>query len=287
MTRNYIRKYAIRPVLFFAVLLLLGVALSGCGKKTAIGLVTKASKKLERVNSAQGNVGVNLLFGYDIGITRGSIPIGAEFSYEYTVEPAVMHLDGAVKLPFAESALEAYILEEGGSAVTYVKTLGHWFKQTSGVAESMGSAAQEQKPDALQLLTALLKLGSEMTLAEELGSCNGREAYVITLTVTGETLKQLLTATGISINELIMAEHVDYSKVSADVTIYIDKETEMLGGIFLDIKGMEQFIDISLLGMSFGSFESLTVSMNYTGFDTVEAIVLPEEAKGAPEMPSA
>ena len=123
-------------------------------------------------------------------------------------------------------------------------------------------------PDMTDYLTAL---GDNAVLLETAEEIRGAQAYRIDMTVSGETLS---ATAGL----LPMPEKgkIDWKNVQLNGTLWLDTETKLPLRWSMKLASPIRSGELTISGME--------ILADYTGFDTVESITVPPEAKAAPAV---
>lgn len=180
---------------------------------------------------------------------------------------------------------KSYTVVEDGKLVTYTYTdsIGQWAKEDTGMdAVSM----KEQQMVSYEFL--LNKAESDFVLDSEIYNMNGREAYKLSFTLTGEELQN--TINGMGGMEELMAESgmedLDMSSLAVPTTYYVDVETYLIVGMEMSIEGMDEMLSdmmeelMAAEGEEYSmSFKLGKCSMVYSNisYDPVEIPELPED----------
>lgn len=256
------------------LLVLLVLALGGCKKEesvTAEGLLEEAGAKMSNAKSMSGNMKMDVSVSYKESGLSGSIGMTADLDIESTVEPQASHIKGSVGLLGMTIEMESYGVVENGRVVTYTNAMDEWSKTESGEMPSAGEVQNILKNFKAE------DLG--LALAEETEKLDDREVYALTGTLQGDVLAKLLESSGNALGDAMgdLGEGLDYSSMSADMKILIDKEGHDLAQIKIDVNGLNEMAD---LGEEV-SIDTCSVTISYYSIDDVEEIVVPEEAKSA------
>ncbi len=180
---------------------------------------------------------------------------------------------------------KSYTVEEDGKLVTYTYTdsIGQWDKEDMGMdAVTM----KEQQRVSYEFL--LNKAESDFTLDSELYNMNGRDAYKISFTLTGDELQN--TINGMAGMEDLMAEggmeDLDMSSLAVPTVYYVDAETYLIVGMEMSIEGMDEMMSDMMEDLMAAEGEEYSMSfklgkcnMIYSNisYDPVEIPELPED----------
>jgi len=163
--------------------------------------------------------------------------------------------------------LKNYTVQEGGQLCSYTNVMDQWVLQKMNFD---AEALQSISTSSAELLDSV----DSLTLAEETKDVDGVEAYIITGTISGDKMQELMQSATSSMGSVLgEAASMDLSGVTVDVEYAISKEDEKPLYTNMVFHGMESAIPQSSI-----SFSDFTVNMKYISFDTVDAITVPQEA---------
>ncbi len=183
---------------------------------------------------------------------------------------------------------EVYTVEENDTVVSYMHepTSGTWLKMDSGVALK----------DAMQSYTGYEwmkdKAMDELVLEDATQVVEGKDAYVLKCTLTGEEMQKALN--GMSNMEDMLEQSgldfYDYGMLTVPTVFYIDTQTYRPIQIEMEIQGMSELVNNVMTGMAEENGEEDAVSgmnmeiskvyaiYNNISYDAVEVPALPAEA---------
>lgn len=204
-------------------------------------------------------------------------------------EPYMSYSDLVLNMTaLGESVVEntkSYTVVEDGKLVTYTYTdsIGQWDKEDTGVdAVTM----KEQQMISYEFL--LNKAESDFVLDSKIYNMNGREAYKLSFTLTGEELQNSIN--GMAGMEDLMAEagmeDLDMSSLAVPTTYYVDVETYLIVGMEMSIEGMDEMLSDMMEDLMAAEGEEYSMSfklgkcnMTYSNisYDPVEIPELPED----------
>lgn len=179
---------------------------------------------------------------------------------------------------------QQYVLEEDGTVISYTHTdsTDSWEKL------DMGTLGEEMKAQSADYQYIAELAPEAMTLAENTQVINGREAYVLSCTLTGEQMQKSADSFA-SVQEMLAGlglGELDYTGLTALTTYYIDAETCLPVQMEMEIQGMDNMMSgmmDSLLGEEASDVEMEveipTCRMVYQNmsYDPVEIPAVPEE----------
>ena len=180
---------------------------------------------------------------------------------------------------------KSYTVVEDGKLVTYTYTdsIGQWAKEDTGIdAVSM----KEQQMVSYEFL--LNKAESDFVLDSEIYNMNGRDAYKLSFTLTGDELQNGIN--GMAGMEDLLAEagmeDLDMSSLAVPAVYYVDTETYLIVGMEMSIEGMDEMLSDMMEDLMAAEGEEYSMSfklgkcnMTYSNisYDPVEIPALPED----------
>lgn len=130
--------------------------------------------------------------------------------------------------------------------------------------------------DSLERINAaagdLLKSKDTLTLADETQDVDGTEAYMISGSVSGADVKNLLSSMKSTLGNLTGDTEMNLDDLTVDFTYAVSKADKM-----------PLYMDMSFSGLGVGegdeqvTFSKFNMKMEYTNYDTVEAITVPQD----------
>lgn len=209
--------------------------------------------------------------------------VSMEESMIFSAEPMQGYMDlemnyelMGIRVPMT---LESYVLEEDGKMVQYLHSEDIWMcvdADTSMI--QAGTAVQFDDPESL-------------TFDEEVEELDGTPAVCLVGTLSGDSLSPILDG---MLGELAgsqesqddaLQEKADLSSVSADVRMYLNKETCLPIRMECSIEGLDAVMNSMLegTGMSY-TVSSFTMTCDYTSYEPQQIPALPPEAHVAAEQ---
>lgn len=180
---------------------------------------------------------------------------------------------------------KSYTVEENGKLITYTYTesMGQWEKEDMDIDVA---TMKEQQNVSYEFLSN--KDVEEFELDSKLHNVNGRDAYKLSFTLTGDELQNTLN--GMSGMEDLMAEagmeDLDMSALAVPAVYYVDAETYLIVGMEMSIEGMDEMISDMMedlmaaegeeYSMSF-SLDKCNMIYSNISYDPVEIPALPAE----------
>ena len=238
------KKTLRRHLLFGSAAILSMLLAAGCGKKATPGeeAIREMTLAMEEVTSVRMSLAVDWT-------PVGESAVAMKTDIEQMKEPMDSHTVLTVTRGKGSTSQELYVIrQEEDLAYSYVRERNAWsVYEHEPVEEDLGRKI-------------LLTSGSEWELGEET-EYNGIPCTVITGEITAKNMAEVIKASGLS------ASAVEANAKGA-VTLYQDNETKLPLSVTIDF-GMLKDMDIFL------------INCVYNGFNDLDAIVLPDEAKKA------
>ena len=265
---------------WMAVLMAAGLAvmsLAGCGAKekpvTAQSLLEEIETKTKSMNSMTSHMTLNMTMEGEQMAQLGvdSMDVTMDADSQVTQDPMASYINGKMNLMGMNLDMEIYTVLEGDELVNYMGMMGSWMYQRLPYDKETINSISANAGELLQHIDSL-------TLQEETEDIDGKPAYIISGTLQGEEMMELLgqaqsalgTATGL--NELMDEEAVE--NLSMDFKYAVDQESRLpVYGDFA-FNGFE-----NLTGQEEVTISNFTMRTDYTGFDNVEKIEVPQEVK--------
>ena len=254
--------------LLAGVMLLSVAAFGGCGKKevTAESLVKEANENMEKAKSYIGDMDMQMSMNISSEGVAMDMDMGMKGTIEYTAEPEIFHMKGTMDMSLLGLSMDMdiYSQVEDDKAIVYMGMMDEWMKSETEVDES-----------SMQEIYTIAGDGKDMTLAEETEKIDDREVYVLTTTITGEEFEEIM---GVMESMTEGVGEMNWSNVQANVTMKIYKDTVLPASVSIEMSDSGEGIESEGVSVK---FNSISVVMNYTDFDSVDSITIPEEALAA------
>ena len=265
---------------WMAVLMAAGLAvmsLAGCGAKekpvTAQSLLEEIETKTKSMNSMTSHMTLSMTMEGEQMAQLGvdSMDVTMDADSQVTQDPMASYINGKMNLMGMNLDMEIYTVLEGDELVNYMGMMGSWMYQRLPYDKETINSISANAGELLQHIDSL-------TLQEETEDIDGKPAYIITGTLQGEEMMELLgqaqsalgTATGM--NELMDEEAVE--NLSMDFKYAVDQESRLPVYADFVFNGFE-----NLTGQEEVTISNFTMRTEYTGFDNVEKIEVPQEVK--------
>lgn len=286
-------------LLLCAIAMLSLAALAGCGndKEEATeataeeNLVTQAITNSQKVQSVTYDMTMDMAMDFTVGEETQAINMTTNGSIEYLNDPMSMSMNMNMDMGEAgtmDSASYGEIVD--GNFVLYTSVEDQWIKQTVGTAQEM---EQYNSAKAMEVYLESMKDFTD----EGVENVNGSKATKFTGTISGDDLQAVMdsmagmgdqmAALGLE-DESLASLYADSGDLT--ISIWIDNQTVLPVKYEMDMTAMMQNIMEKLstttqdLGEITYNVSNVFVSMTVTGYDNVEAIEIPEEARNAQEV---
>lgn len=286
-------------LLLCAIAMLSLAALAGCGndKEEATeataeeNLVTQAITNSQKVQSVTYDMTMDMAMDFTVGEETQAINMTTNGSIEYLNDPMSMSMNMNMDMGEAgtmDSASYGEIVD--GNFVLYTSVEDQWIKQTVGTAQEM---EQYNSAKAMEVYLESMKDFTD----EGVEDVNGSKATKFTGTISGDDLQAVMdsmagmgdqmAALGLE-DESLASLYADSGDLT--ISIWIDNQTVLPVKYEMDMTAMMQNIMEKLstatqdLGEITYNVSNVFVSMTVTGYDNVEAIEIPEEARNAQEV---
>ena len=267
-------------------------ALAGCSflKPTAIGLIRKMAGNMDKVTSVKSSIVIEYDGSVNTGFGNLDIGLDADLDMESAKSTGVSHVSGTLSGSLfglsLDMPVESYMQTQENALTTYTSVDGrNWIRKTTDPGDNAG--AQNFKLDGKTILAILTKIkDKEITadLAEETEKIGDRDAYRIDIMVKGDLIGELIRASAASGREQAQAlQDIDFSGADVNVVLYIYRDDNMparvqadctaLGGILIQEQIREEGLDLST--------ERFVVTVDFTEFNTIDSLEIPEEVKSS------
>lgn len=256
--------------LLTSVMLLSAIMLGGCGAKTekltAEGILEQVNTNMEKVSSVSGDMAMDM----DMKISQSGLGMnltaGLDCTLEMTMEPEVLHMSGKLDISLLGLSMdiETYSVAEGDKTITYTKANNAW-TQTEEAAGDSEIGGMGDLFDSLSSETGL-------TLQEGTEKLGDKEVYVLTAETSGSEIDSLMGEMD-SLTEGV--GDVDFSAIKANVTLRVYKDEMLPASVTVEVP---EGVKVSESDGTSLEINSMSIVMNYTEFDMIESIQIPEEA---------
>lgn len=248
--------------------------LSGCGKGTKAtpeNLLRDMTDNAEKIESTLMNVKFNI----EMSAGTDSVLISMDMDMESTVDPEASHGKGTIDFEMSGTSFgtetEMYTVKEDDQYVTYTMMENEWTKEVTDEEDTLGnvegmSGSIEEYADKFQLEKGLVDV-------------NGEECYELTGELEGDIFAEMLQSdmmdsfSGYGLDEETVADMV------FPCTIDIYRNGILPARIYFDLTDtFEPMLEDSGVTAS-----DCYIEMTFMEYDSVDEIVVPDEALNAEE----
>lgn len=271
-------------VLWGGTVILTAGMLTGCGKMTKENLLKQSKEAMEKAESFAGDMELDCEISVGIGDYSQNMDLYGDM--ELKVTPDIVYIGGNIgsESAFMLMPMEMYVEtgEDGKSGTVYMNIANKW--QKSEVEQDEESEEEADDSDLLEKLQSYTdKFYEDLQLSEELGEVGGEETYVLTGTMEGSNIQDLL--------QFIMSESeedqasmedlgisFDFASMDFDMEMQYFKESKLPASMKLEMKEAAPVMESEMMQMT---YENMTVSFIYKDYGKVEKIEIPQEALDA------
>lgn len=268
-----------RTIAVIMMLLLAVSVMAGCGKEksqpvTAESLMKAVEENTKSSKSTDAHMKMNMVMeGDDIA----SIGLGDSLTMEMdadmksTTEPVAVYMNGTMGMLGMNLDMEIYTVTEDSKLVTYVGMMNQWMRQETEIDTSQIGQLTAASEGLMENLESL-------ALAENTEEVNGKEVYILSGTIEGEDIKNIMgpaesVFSAIGGGESITADTA-FDGMTVDFKYAVGKEDNLPVYADYDFKGFENIANTEDIKMTISTF---TMHIDYNDFNTVDAIVVPQE----------
>lgn len=264
-----------RSVCVSALLTVFCLSISGCGKMTIEKLMTNMDEAMAGKAIAYSEVGM------DMTASMGMSVMGMDMSMDMVMnmdmdmwtseDPIKSYMEGTMHMEVLEqeidSDMEIYMEENGDVLSTYTY---------SGMDDSWSYSEEEFDREEYLAMNDVSHFPmedrfSDAVLDEETVEINGREAYVLHITCTGDDMNSLMDKVGGSVMNSSEYSDLSFDGLSVPAVYYVDTETFLPIQIELDMEGMDTLIN-DMLEKELGSLGSDSGSKGLRGDDDTSSL---------------
>lgn len=264
--------------ILLAIVLLAAVGCQGVSApKDAQDLIIKSQKEVEKKKSFTADYTTDIkinIMGQEIGtkavgdikqIMQNSL---SEMNMSMTVTGSSI---GAETPSMNMKMFTEQDPENENQLITYSNVSNSWSKQVQDISQLKGKNLSDNTIKILE------ENKEAFTLEEETQEINGKESYLITGTLPAATVNSMIE------NSPFESQNIKFNEdMEVKGQYFFDKETLLPNQVLINVPNMKMAIELGVEGMEAQSMEmNMDMIMNYTGFDNVDPIVIPDEAKNA------
>ena len=248
--------------------------LSGCGgrtKATPENLLRDMTEKAEEVGSAEMNVKFN------IKLSSGSeeLSMGMDMDMESTTEPEASHGKGEVNFDIVGNSMstemEMYSVKEEDQYVTYTMMNGQWTKEAADEEEALG--------DVEGMTGNIEEYADKFELEKDLVEINGEECFELNGELEGDIFAEIIQSDMMDSFSGYGLDEETVSDIVFPCTIDIYKDSILPARIYFDLTDTFE----PMMKEYGGTASDCYIEMTFMEYDSVDEIVVPDEALEAEE----
>lgn len=293
---------------------------AGCAKKagdvadklTSALLAAKTVSRLQDENSADMDVEID--FGVkgdfsgllqNFGFSSEDASLSAEtkttLSVQATRDPAAVQYSGSTAIGLSSDhslsiPQDGYVVMENETPVSYQKIGPIWYRY--GMEDERTEGAETDStaswPDVfIRIFQAVSDDSLQAEIQDDKETVNGQESYVMNVSLTGDLLEEVVTASmhGLSSGRgsgLVDLEGTDWDSITADARFYIAADGYLPVRAKIDIHELmnaalnSALSDSEIMKLLDGVEVSVTdmeIDVDFNSFGTVEEIAVPQDAR--------
>lgn len=277
-----------RKIIAIALTLLMVMGLAaGCAKEakpTVESLAAAAETKIDEAKSLESKMNMVMDLGMSVEGMSISMKIDGAFDIASMREPMAAHMSGDMNIGLfgfeTKSAVESYVVPVDGKYMTYSGSQSEDEEEMTWTCEEVAAEDMDDiKNTDFNIFGYVKENADKFTLKEETEKFHDTDCLVVSGTIPGDYMKEILESTGST--EIFTTEEdaFDMSKMEIDVIAYFNAETKDVVGLDMDcakgfLKMMEGMEDAEGL-----TIDEFTIEVLYGGFDTVDKIEVPADVK--------
>ena len=199
--------------------ILTAVMLAGCGastsKVTAESLLQEVKSKCDAMKSLETHTTAEITLGSEA--LGGTMDLTMDMTMQTTTEPVANYLKENISIPGLGTAMdmENYTVVQDDQILSYAGIAGQWMVSKM--------AYDKDSVERINAAAELLKSKDSLKLADETEDVNGTEAYIITGSISGADVKNLLSSMESTLGNLTGNTDMDLGDISVDFTYAISK----------------------------------------------------------------
>ncbi len=271
----------VKRILSLCLTIALAAACCACSPEpeTPAEVVGKMRSALAETPCGQAHVTADMDLILDGG-EMGTMEMGTTTTTDMTIsqEPVSGYTAATVDVDLggekSQSVTENYTVVEDGEVVAYIKSSGIWMRMPTG----------QTPEDYADSASSVAINGENVSIDETVTEWEGTGAICLTTQLTGQDMQAVLTGMmnnfGSALVEGSAAAKADYSSVTCDSRIYLNKETYLPMFYEMTFTGMSDVLDPLLAGMDMtADVTKCTTSAAFLSYEAQAETVLPEGAK--------
>ena len=200
------------------------VMLAGCGasasKVTAESLLQEVQSKCDAMKSLETHTTAEITLESDA--LGGTMDMTMDMTMQTTTEPVANYLKGNISIPGLGTAMdmENYTVVQDDQILSYTGMAGKWMVSKMAYdkdsVERINAAAED-----------LLKSKDSLKLADETQDVDGTEAYMISGSISGADVKNLLSSMESTLGGLTGDTEMNLDDITVDFTYAVSKADKM------------------------------------------------------------
>ena len=247
--------------------------LSGCGMKKATpdNLLQDMAANAEKTKS----VLMNMKFEMNMADETDSVSISMDMDMESTADPEASYGKGSVNLGMSGSSvgteMEMYTAKEGDQYVTYTLAKDEWTKDTADAGDVLGNVGS--------MTGNIADYADKFELEKSLADVNGKKCFELTGELSGDIFTEMLQSnmmdsfSGYGLDEEAVADMV------FPCTIDVYKDSVLPARLYFDLAPAFE----PMLAEAEVTASDCYIEMTFLEYDSVDEIVVPDEALSAGE----
>lgn len=266
------RKLLVSGILVSLILTVV-LAAAGCGKKaTPENLLADVNKNIKEIKSVSANMNVTA----EMSVDSKTAGIVMDMDIDSTRKPAATHMKGSLSFKADGSDMstdvEVYAVEEDDELAAYTYTRGEWSRTGS---DNVDNALDEN------VFKAISKAHASFEKKDKLVEVNGRDCFELEGKVKGKVLNAVIGEGMLNSFDPSgsMIDEEELGKKTIPCTIDIYKDKVLPARIHVDLKKVAEEIYADVYDKL--EVKDYYVEINYLGYDEVEKIKVPKEAREA------
>ncbi len=247
--------------------------------KSPAQIAEKMRSALIETPCGQARVVVDMALALDAG-EQGILELSTTTTTDMTIsqEPVSGYTVTTVDVDFggekSQTVTENYTVMEDGEAVAYIQSSGIWLRMPKG-----------QTPENYAHSASSVSMnGSNLAIDETVTEWGGTQVICLTTQLTGQDMQDVLGGAlnnfGTELFDSSVVSAADYSCVTCDSRIYLNKETYLPVYYEMIFTGMNDVLNPMLAQMGMrASVTKCTASSTFLSYDAQVEATLPEGAK--------
>ena len=272
--------------LLLTLVMVLGLCACDNGPETPEEVLAAATEKMADMKSAAFSMEISM------GLKSGGreFPLSVRGEGEMMTDPQTVHMTMTLDMLILKMTMELYTQAIENTVTAYIGLDAgegmEWFRQAVEVPQNPVVNSVEA-----------MKLIRNLAEAAESVEMDGIAATRSDGEITGEDIRKAVEGVLGSMDQ-VMGEEASAAmdeifgalddSVVLPVTYYIDRENLTVMELTMDMTSLlESLMNLPELQEAGAAFSQMVITIRYSELDSVEEIVIPQEALEAPEIPAA